>query len=180
MGGGGRRKDRSALSFVDPGTFQRQAELMRIKQQFGSAGIRQLRAQERRAREKAERRAEDEAAAAAAEAGDDPNLVPLGARPQARGGAEATHVNVQRTASLGFGVSFSPTVETLLLGTLAHSLTFISLSLAKPAQKPPPKEIPDIEWWDAPLVPPGTTYATLQSGEPPLLHEKARHKLRTC
>lgn len=87
MGGAAKKRDRRAMAFVDPGMFQRQAELMRIKQKFGQAGLRQLRSQERRAREKAERRAEDEAAAAAeAEAGgDDPNMVPLGARPQARG-----------------------------------------------------------------------------------------------
>lgn len=143
------------------GTFQRQAEIMRLKAKFGQAGMRQLRAQQQRAKEKAERKAEDEAAAAAAaEDGGDPNLVPLGSRSTVRSRV-ASPPHSCRCRHFSLRCSWCSYCLPALF-TLVHS------------QRPPPKDIPDIEWWDAPIVPPGTTFVTLQTGNPPLLHDKAR------
>jgi len=65
------RPARPALQFVEEGKFQRQAEVARLKAEFGDDYVREL--EERRAREKQEERAAG---------GLDANLVPLGARPE--------------------------------------------------------------------------------------------------
>ncbi|KAL6776099.1 PRP3 [Auxenochlorella protothecoides x Auxenochlorella symbiontica] len=69
---GGRRMDqrrRGGLQFVEEGKFQKQAEISRLRREYGEGAARQLAA-----------RKAAEAAAAAADPSD-PNLVPLGERP---------------------------------------------------------------------------------------------------
>lgn len=62
------RRRRANFEFVREGQFQKEAEIARIRQEFGDEGVRQL-----RARQQEEKRA-------AAQATVDANLIPLGAR----------------------------------------------------------------------------------------------------
>ncbi|KAL3131502.1 U4/U6-U5 snRNP complex subunit prp3 [Trebouxia sp. C0009 RCD-2024] len=71
------RRRRSNFEFVREGQFQKEAEIARIRQEFGDEGVRQL-----RARQQEEKRA-------AAQATVDANLIPLGARRGADAGAAA-------------------------------------------------------------------------------------------
>ena len=67
--GGQSRRGRQALRFVEEGRFQKQADEVRLRAQFGDSYIKEL--EERRRREREE---------SAAFAGMDPNMIPLGTR----------------------------------------------------------------------------------------------------
>ena len=124
-GAAGRRRRGGGLEFVEQGTFQKEAELMRLRQQYGDAAVRKRLARAR----------------GPAGPGLNPNLVPIGGG----GGDGSGYMAAAAAAAGGEG-------DAAAGGEGAAAAAGVSEEDALRAALPEGAEVPEVEWWDKPLL----------------------------
>lgn len=131
------RRPRSTLQFVEEGRFQKQADEVRLRAQFGDTYVRHL--EERRQREQEE---------AAAAGGMDPNLIPLGVRAPPPGAAVEDAVPAVEwwdarilANKTSYGAAADGEDASLRVDRITHYIEHPVL-LDPPAEAPPPPPQP--------------------------------------